>query len=244
MIIIKLNAIDSTNDFLKQMMLNSVVEDFTVVTAESQSKGRGQMGNKWVSEEGKNIIASVLIKEISFDNNSIFTLNAAIALAICSVLKLNNIPNIFIKWPNDIMSGNKKVCGILIENSIKTDGFFDSIVGFGINVNQLNFENLPSASSLKLISGIEFSRENLLSEILIEFQKLIFLIKAGLHDEIWAEYQKKLFKINQLSVFQDNESKKFMGIVKGVSSQGRLEVLLENDKMKSFGIKEIQLLYK
>ena len=163
--IIKLSAINSTNDYLKELVAKQVVTNFTIVVAESQLKGKGQMGSVWVSEVGKNLTFSILIKDLIVDVKQLYTLNIVISLAIISVLEQYKIPTVRIKWPNDIMSGNHKIGGILIENSFKSDGEVFSVVGIGLNINQINFENLPNASSLKLKTGQDYPIEELLQEL-------------------------------------------------------------------------------
>jgi len=114
--VIKLDAIDSTNEFLKGLSSKQQLENFTVVTAENQTKGKGQMGSVWDSEAGKNLTMSVFVKDSLSDVNQIFKLNIGVALAVIEALETFNIPNLMIKWPNDIMSYNFKIAGILIEN--------------------------------------------------------------------------------------------------------------------------------
>ncbi len=114
--IIKLDAIDSTNEYLKQLISNNLLPNFTVVTANFQSKGKGQMGSSWSSEAGKNLTMSILVFDILSDSQDMFYLNMAVALSVQEVLKNFNVPNVAIKWPNDIMSGKQKLGGILIEN--------------------------------------------------------------------------------------------------------------------------------
>ena len=106
--LIKLDAIDSTNDFLKALASKDELDNFTVVIAENQTKGKGQMGEKWVTESGKNLTMSVLIKGFLFDNEQVFNLNIIVSLSLIDTLKSLNIPDLTIKWPNDIMSYNKK----------------------------------------------------------------------------------------------------------------------------------------
>ena len=118
--LIKLDAIDSTNEFLKGLSSNQLLENFTVVTAENQTKGKGQMGAIWNSEPSKNLIMSVLVTDFVTDINQIFDINIVVSVSIIQVLQDLNIPELSIKWPNDIMSYNKKIGGILIENSIKS----------------------------------------------------------------------------------------------------------------------------
>ena len=241
--LIKLDAIDSTNDFLKALSGKQLLENFTVVSAENQTNGKGQMGSKWNSEIGKNLTFSILIKKILKKNSEIFDLNVAIALSILSSLETDKIPNLTIKWPNDIMSDNKKIAGILIENTIKSNGEIISIVGIGLNVNQINFENLPKATSLAVVMGFEFDKEMLLLNIDAAIKTNIAVLENNLASELWLEYNQKLFKKGVPMPFSNSKEEKFMGIIQNVNSLGQLSVLLENDAIETFGIKEIQMLY-
>ena len=241
--LIKLDAIDSTNEFLKDLSGKQLLENFTVVSTENQTNGKGQMGTKWNSEIGKNLTFSILIKEVLKSNSAILDLNVAIALAILSSLKTHNIPNLTIKWPNDIMSDNKKIAGILIENTIKSNGEIISIVGIGLNVNQINFENLPKATSLSVVMGSEFDKEILLFNIVDTIKINIAVLKNDLASNLWLEYNQKLFKKGVPMPFSNSKEEKFMGIIQNVNSSGHLVVLLENDVIETFGIKEIQMLF-
>ncbi len=243
MSIIKLNAIDSTNDFLKVLSRNQSVDNFTTVVAQKQTNGKGQMGAVWQSEEGKNLIMSVLVKDVLQNVDEIFHLNVAVALSVIQVLEVFNIPNLSVKWPNDIMSDPKKICGILIENSIKSDTNVESIIGIGLNVNQLKFDNLPKASSMAVICEKEFDLDSILDLIIFQIKKNCSWILSQQSDKLWQEYHKKLFKINVPMAFEDVFQNKFMGIIQGVLTDGRLQVLLEDDSIKSYGIKEIQVLF-
>jgi BirA family biotin operon repressor/biotin-[acetyl-CoA-carboxylase] ligase len=240
--LIKLDAIDSTNEFLKGLSNNQLVENFTVVTTESQTKGKGQMGSVWVSEPSKNLIMSVLVKDFLLDNNSIFDINIAVSVSIIQALETLNIPELSIKWPNDIMSYNKKIGGILIENSIKSNGDINSIVGLGLNVNQTNFEHLPKATSLTLIGSTTFDKEKILLKIIEKLEQNIHSWNQN-KDSMWANYTEKLFKKGIPMPFSDENQQNFMGIIQGVSSIGKLQILLEDDTVPEFDIKEIQMLY-
>lgn len=240
--LIKLDAIDSTNEFLKGLSNKQDLENFTVVTAENQTKGKGQMGSVWDSEVGKNLVMSVFVKNSLSDVNQIYNLNIAVAIAVIQVLEKLNIPSLSIKWPNDIMSYNFKIGGILIENSIKSDGTVNSIIGLGLNVNQINFENLPKASSLAVIGEKEFDKEALLYSIVAEFENI--LNGNNLQSDIlWQRYTNFLFKKGIPMPFRDTKENTFMGIIQGVSSYGQLQVLLEDDSVSEYSIKEIQMLY-
>jgi len=240
--VIKLDAIDSTNEFLKGLSNKQELENLTVVTAENQTKGKGQMGAVWTSEASKNLTMSILVKDFLSDICQIYNLNIVVSLAVITVLETFKIPDLSIKWPNDIMSYNKKIGGILIENSIKSDGTIISIVGLGLNVNQTNFENLPKASSLAVICTSEFDKEVLLSSIIDEMGKSILLWKQH-PDILWSDYTGKLYKKGIPMPFSGKNNTNFMGIIQGISSVGKLQILLEDDSISEFDIKEIQMLY-
>jgi BirA family transcriptional regulator, biotin operon repressor / biotin---[acetyl-CoA-carboxylase] ligase len=240
--LIKLDAIDSTNEFLKGLSNKEDLENFTVVTAENQTKGKGQMGAVWNSEVGKNLIMSVLVKDFLSEINEIFNLNIAVATAVITALKKQNIPNLSIKWPNDILSANKKIGGILIENSIKSDGTILSIVGLGLNVNQTNFEGLPKASSLAVVMEHELNKEELLSAIVTQLEANVEESKQN-PTSLRQQFVDLLFKKGEPMPFTNQKEEKFMGIIKGISPVGRLQVLLEDDSVAEYDIKEIQMLY-
>ncbi|HRE76645.1 MAG TPA: biotin--[acetyl-CoA-carboxylase] ligase [Flavobacterium sp.] len=240
--IIKLSAINSTNDYLKELIAKQVVTNYTVVTSKSQINGKGQMGSVWISEAGKNLTFSVLIKDLIVDVKQLYTLNIVVSLAIISVLEKYKIPSVSIKWPNDIMSGNHKIGGILIENSFKSDGEVFSIVGIGLNINQINFENLPNASSLKLKTGVDYDLDELLEEFCVSIRQFVSKISSQT-DSIWNLYHQKLFKIGVPMAFENKKREKFMGIIQHVSTEGLLNVLLENESIVQFGIKEVRMLY-
>ena len=240
--IIKLDAIDSTNDYLKQLSRGSYIENYTIVTADEQTKGKGQMGAKWFSEKGKNLIMSVLVNDFSLRNENVFDLNIAVALSVINVLKNIQVPNVSVKWPNDIMADSKKVAGILIENALKPDGSFTSVIGIGLNLNQTNFEGLPQASSLKSITGKDYNTEDI--AILIG-QSLKEKIEAIAEDAVllWDEYHQNLYKMNYPSAFEDKMGNRFMGMIKKVSQDGKLEVLLEDDSLVHYEVKDVKMLY-
>jgi BirA family biotin operon repressor/biotin-[acetyl-CoA-carboxylase] ligase len=140
------------------------------------------------------------------------------------------------------MSYNKKIGGILIENSIKSDGTIISVVGLGLNVNQTSFENLPKASSLAVISGATFDLEELLMLIGTGIEQKIALWKQ-FPATLWDSYINNLYKKGVPMAFSAQNGTNFMGIIQGVSDIGKLQIMLEDDSVVAFDIKEIQMLY-
>jgi BirA family transcriptional regulator, biotin operon repressor / biotin---[acetyl-CoA-carboxylase] ligase len=241
--IIKLNAIDSTNSYLKELTTKQTVENFTVVVAENQTNGRGQRGANWEVESAKNLTFSVLIKDILLNFEEVFNLNVVVAVSLFQAFSNLKIPSLAIKWANDILADKKKICGILIENQFKSNSEILSIIGIGINVNQENFSNLPQASSLKNISGSDWNKEEVLLTFLNQFQKNINLYKNEGATYFWEVYHENLFKKNVPMAFENAENTKFMGIIKQVLPNGLLQIELEDDSLQLFDIKEIKMLY-
>jgi len=241
--IIKLSAIDSTNSYLKELTTKQTVENFTVVVAENQTNGRGQRGANWEVENGKNLTFSVLIKDVLLNFDEVFNLNVVVAVSLFQAFSDLKIPGLAIKWANDILADKKKICGILIENQFKSNSEILSIIGIGINVNQENFSNLPQASSLKNISGQEWSKEEVLLTFLNQFQNNINLYKNEGATYFWEVYHDNLFKKNVPMAFENASEIKFMGIIKQVLPNGLLQIELEDDSLQLFDIKEVKMLY-
>ena len=243
MYIIKLDAIDSTNSYLKTMASVNLPKDYTVVVTEHQTNGRGQMGTTWQTENGKNLTASVFKTLDGFTVSHQFYISMVVSLAICKALATFQIPRIRIKWPNDILSADKKICGILIENVIKHNQFQGSVIGFGLNVNQKVFNNLPQASSISLISGITYDKDEILSNILKTLQFYFKLLESQQYEKLKTEYEALLFRKEKPSTFRTSKDEIFSGIIKGVDESGKLKVWTEDEIIKTFDLKELTLLY-
>ncbi len=147
------------------------------------------------------------------------------------------------KWPNDILSSCMKVCGTLIENSIKKNTFKDSIIGIGLNVNQIYFKDLPRASSLRLITGKQFITDELLHKFIKLLKDFFKVLESGKMKEISTAYDEYLFRKNKPSTFKDKEDQMFSGIIQTVLPSGKIQILLEDHILKEYDLKEITLLY-
>jgi BirA family biotin operon repressor/biotin-[acetyl-CoA-carboxylase] ligase len=242
MIIIKLNATNSTNDYLKNLMRKQFVDNFTIVVTNNQEKGRGQRDAEWHSEAGKNLTFSVLVRDLIMNPTDLFTLNIAVALSVFETLNQLTSKKCAVKWPNDIMADNKKIAGILIENAIQQNGEILSVIGIGLNVNQINFNSINNVTSLKLLESLDFNLDYVLNSLLENLKQNISLVRNK-SDLLWIKYLENLFKKEIPTTFEDKSLQKFMGIIKGVSSVGQLQVLLEDDSIKNYGVKEIKMLY-
>lgn len=241
--IIKLNATESTNSYLRDLYSKQKVVDYTVVLAKKQKKGRGQMGTVWSSQEGKNLTFSVFKGLKGLDIENTFFVSIVTSLAIVKALKALNISNLKIKWPNDILSDNYKICGILIENVIKNNELDSCIIGIGLNVNQMEFKDLPKASSLKLLTGIHYTLDEVLNEIVNKMEQYFIKLRKGNLSDLMKEYESHLFRKNKPSTFTSTEGTMFSGYIKGITNSGKLSVLLEDNIISEYDLKEITLLY-
>lgn len=242
MYLIKLSATSSTNDFLKKLSATSVLENFTVVWANVQLQGKGQMGSVWVTEDAKNLTFSIYLKENNTSIDNLFNLNVLVANAVLKSLFSLNLTNIYVKWPNDILSYNKKIAGILIENNIHANGSISSVIGIGINCKQTNFEGFPQASSILKQYDIIPNKEELLTAIVDNIKKSLIDLDDQSDDE-WNYYHNYLFKKDVVSTFENKDGTLFNGIIKQVNRHGQLVLQLENDDLKCYNLKDIKLMY-
>lgn len=241
--IIKLDAIDSTNSYMRRLSNEENLEDYTIVTTECQTHGRGQMGTIWNSENSKNLMFSVFKDTSMLHLEYHFLISVVTSLAILKSLQSFSISKLSIKWPNDILSEDKKICGILIENVIKQNSLSHTIIGVGLNVNQTEFINLPKASSLKLITGNVFELEEVLFETIKNLKYYFKILKRGDYNSLKADYEECLFRKDKPSTFKDRQGLIFTGYIKSVSLFGNLQVLLEDNIIKEFDLKEVTLMY-
>ncbi|MFD2099525.1 biotin--[acetyl-CoA-carboxylase] ligase [Flagellimonas iocasae] len=241
--IIKLDATDSTNVYLKDLLRSGNASENTVVVAKKQLKGRGQMGSSWQAEEGKNLTFSILKSFDALQAIHQFNLNICVSLSICDVLTELSIPNVSVKWPNDIMSGSLKICGILIENIMKGQLVQNSIIGIGLNVNQTTFENLDKAGSLGLVTGRFFDLDELLQQILVRLDHYFEGIEEKTVTQLMPSYERLLFRKDKPSTFTDANGELFMGFIRKISSSGKLILELEDHIFQEFDLKEVSLLY-
>ena len=239
--IIKLNAIDSTNSYLKELVQKSVLDTFTVVVAKEQTLGRGQLGTTWVSEQGKNLTFSLLIRFSDFKIQDQFYLSMAVSLGLISALKQFVGVSLKIKWPNDILAEKDKIAGILIENILRSSVINYSIIGIGLNVHQETFpRNIENVTSLKKISGTIFNEDELLYSILNSIKKYVKFIEEEAFEGLKKMYLAELYKINTPAMFEDKKGVVFLGKIISVDKNGRLVVELENETTRKFNLKEIK----
>lgn len=236
----KIDAIDSTNRALKRQYHASKIVHGEVLWALDQQKGKGQRESRWVSEPNKNLTFSVFLSPEKLALPTVFVLNCWVALAVRSALISFGIPTVSIKWPNDILSENKKICGLLIENLYRGKKHNGSIVGIGLNVNQLEFSDLKRASSMQLAAGRPFVVEEVMMKIL---ENLTVYLTSGMAvSDSFSAFNKALFGLGEKRSFLA-EDQAFQATVDSVNEHGELILKTEDDQYRTFQHKTVEWVY-
>ena len=239
-VLIRLDETSSTNSELKQLQQKKRLPEGSIVVADYQTQGRGQAGNTWFSDKGCNLLFSFLVYPKFIAANRQFILSRIVSLAIKNVLD-RYIEDITIKWPNDIYWKNKKIAGMLIENSLMGQKINSSIIGIGLNVNQDGFPNdLPNPVSMKMITRNEYSRDELLSFFLSEFNLLYQSLQNGGDEQvIESDYMRNLYRIDDYHWFEDSKER-YKGRIIDVLPSGHLiiETLKAKDE-RIYAFKEV-----
>lgn len=238
---IHLKEVGSTNDFASQLLQKEKLTEGTVIFTDSQTKGKGQFGNHWQSEAGKNIVMSIILYPHFLSIEKQFYLNMAVSLAVTSLLtslQRREELSVKIKWPNDILINKKKVAGILIENTLNGNKINSSIIGIGINVNQTNFSSeIPNATSLKLVTGRDFDILDLVSKLCEQIEVRYLQLREGKYDLLKSDYLQSLYCYQETHQFKTKDGI-LLGQILGVTEEGKL--IIESDgKMNYFGFKEV-----
>ncbi len=243
--LISLEETDSTNSFLARLCGHGEdrVEEFTTVSAEYQTSGRGQRGNSWESERGKNLTFSFVLRPTFLCACRQFVLSQIAALSVKEELE-QHAGNISIKWPNDIYWNEKKICGMLIENDLAEGHIARSIIGIGINVNQGAFgSDAPNPVSLKQITGSEHDCHKLLDGIMTRVIDYYCSLRAGnpmnVSSEIVMRYTSSLFRSEGMHPYADAEGNFLASIVK-VEPDGRLVLRDGDGRLREYMFKEVQ----
>lgn len=227
---------ESTNSEAQQLLIkNKATEGCTVLTSE-QTRGRGQRGNTWEAEPGKNITLSVILSPVFLPVRQQFYLNMAVSLAVLDLLHEYGATGAQVKWPNDLYFKDKKVGGILIENTINSYSLQHSIVGIGLNINQLNF-GIGTATSLAAITGISINLVQVTARLLELLEKRYLELRNGKFARLKYEYLQALYRYQEPHWFIVNGAR-VQGSIVGVDEDGKLGVNIENE-LCFFDFKEI-----
>ena len=263
------DELDSTNN--EAIRKAGSLDNMSVIAASHQTAGRGQRGNAWHAEAGENLTFSIFLRfrtpsddrEGSFPEIMAadqFVLSETATLAQCRFLKRKGI-DARIKWPNDIYAGNRKISGMLVENSLNGKYLATSVIGIGLNVNQTCFPpELPNPTSMSLLTGSHYELGTLLGEFMEVFTETVLMMNGIPHEELKELYERELYRKGEQVMFLDisgrpaylpanpvmsgspdgrSDETYFTGTVKGVSDTGMLQVMLPDGTVREFGFKEI-----
>lgn len=240
--VIHLPSVDSTNLFAIDLLANSKPAEGTVVSTDEQTRGRGQSGSSWQSEAGKNAALSVILYPTFLHPREQFYLSQIVSLAIWDALHDFLGDKVRIKWPNDIYVNDKKICGILIQNSISSHKILSSIIGIGLNINQQKFsKDLPNPTSLIIETGEEYPILDVLQVLYKKLNQYYLQLQTKNFALINTAYMERLYRFGEIANFQDQQGLHFSGAIEGTSSTGKLKINT-SDGVKLFSLKEVKYL--
>jgi len=244
--IISLDAVNSTNDFLKQLVSEKTLKEGFVVTSEFQTAGKGQLGNQWHASKGLNFMGSILLYPHFLNLADFFYLNQIISLACIKALSdyLHSHHcdgTLNIKWPNDLYLNQKKIGGILIENSIQQSVIHQSIIGIGINLLEPSFPHtFPHATSLAIEFPFVKWDDSFENRLYLAIEYYYQIAKNNL--SLTHEYIEHLMFLNQSRRYKDRHGE-FIGTIKGISENGQLYILDDQNTARTYAFKEVSFVF-
>ena len=228
---IHITETDSTNRYLRELG----GDDDVCVYADFQTAGRGCGTNRWESERGQNLLFSLRLHPVGVKASEQYIISVAASVAIARALIYYGVKEVSIKWPNDIYAGDRKICGILIENRLSGNTISESIVGVGLNVNQTHFvSDAPNPVSMRQLTGQETALESLLGEILT-------LFTLDQPDELRQTYRQLLYRRTGLYPYSDAGGR-FEAELAGVEDDGHLVLHDTAGRERRYAFKEVSFL--
>lgn len=243
--IIFLPEVDSTNSYATYLLKNVNLTEGTVIHTTYQTQGKGQRGSVWEAEPEQNLTVSIVLKPSFLDIKNQFFLYQVVALAcydtMAEILDTGQI-DIKIKWPNDILVNGKKIAGILLENTIQNNQINSCVAGIGINVNQGFFSGTTSATSLKIVTGKEYTIDFVLKLLCGHLEKRYLSLMQAKKADLKADYLERLYGLNQWLKFDVKGEVKTLE-VKGLSDNGLLFLEDEAGKEMEVDVKDVKWIY-
>lgn len=240
--IVKLNTVDSTNNYAAKMINQTNVPFGTVIMSRFQTSGKGQRASNWVSSVNENLLFSVILDTSFVKPSEIFQLSKVVSISIKMAIS-TLVPNdVFIKWPNDILVDSFKIAGILIENQWAANKLKSSIVGVGLNVNQTEFNTSFSATSLHKLTHKEHAVDEVMRLVIKQLNIYFQHLKKGDHSMLDELYLSNLYRYNIWSNYKSIDCEKFEGKITGVSKDGLIEMEKKNGRSTNYDLKEISFI--
>ncbi len=236
--ILRFDSLESTNETALQLIQERKLKEGTILWALEQTKGKGHGTNSWESAKGKNLTFSIIFQPTFLEISSQFVISKAISLALRDFLGLYT-QGVRVKWPNDIYVNDKKIAGILIENSILNNRIEYCIAGIGLNINQKEFiSDAPNPVSLLHITGYEVNLEEAMDLLSGFINARYGQLKKGEHQAIDREYLAYLYRINEPHEFI-TKGRKFRGMITGIDKIGRLLIETGPEEVLMFDFNEV-----
>lgn len=243
----RFDELPSTNDWAAEFIAKSKPPEGMAVRADTQTAGRGQFGSRWLSAPNDNLLLSVVFYPTWLAVNEQFYLSMAAALAlhdtVSSLLAAPEFPPpvCSVKWPNDLYLADRKVAGILIQNSLSGQHLQSSIIGIGLNINQLEFDTaLPNPGSLAQALGRSFDLDVVLQQLFEHLEKRYLQLKSGQKEAIKSAYETRLYRKDIPTNFERlSDQTRFEGVIRGVAENGQL--LVDTGQVRPFDLKEIRI---
>jgi BirA family transcriptional regulator, biotin operon repressor / biotin---[acetyl-CoA-carboxylase] ligase len=230
----------STNTLALQLCQQRGTSEGTVIITNNQTQGKGQRGNSWEAQPNQNLTFSIILKPSFLKASEQFQLNRSVSLGLYDFLSEKVSTAIKIKWPNDMVVQNRKVCGILIENVIQGSSIAWSVVGIGLNVNQTEFVS-ERAGSIRMFTNLVHDLDQELTKLLTCVEVRYLALRQGKQEQMNMDYRQALLGIDEKRKFK-SQGQEVEGMIKGVDAVGRL--MLQTDQGdKVFDIKEIEFVY-
>lgn len=230
----------STNE-IAQNLVKAGYREGTVVITDDQFAGKGQTGNEWQSQAGKNLTFSLILQPTFIKPHEQFLLTIAVSLALQACLEEHLSGKVRIKWPNDIYFGDKKIAGILIENILRGNSYDYAVVGIGLNVNQEDFPKLEKATSMKRVSHQAFALNILLNSLLEALEQQYNRLKSGKLADMRKEYHENLLGLGEDRHFRTADHE-FEGVIQATDELGRL-IVWSPEETYFFNHKEVEMLF-
>lgn len=240
--VLNLDTVDSTNSWVKKN--SGILSSPTLVVGRNQTHGRGQKGNSWESEPGKNITASLFFNPKVFEARNQFAISEAISLSIVDTLKELGV-EAYVKWPNDIYVNDDKICGILVEHVVAGRYIQQTIAGFGLNINQTVFlSDAPNPVSLKILTSKEYQLDEICEFISSNLEKALADLEASGLLDIHSRFLEKVWRKDgkEYPFFDRIKKEKIKASITDITPDGMLILHTDGGEKRSYAFKEVEFI--
>ena len=240
-IITRYNSLESTNNFVAKQLIEGLYATGEVILAHFQTGGRGQRGSVWQSLPGDNLTFSFALPSDFLNIHEHFILSKAVSVAIYEMLSSISLSDIHIKWPNDILVSDHKICGILLETKM-INSERHTVVGIGLNVNQTEFDSGYKATSIALQLGRAIVLDSVLKDLIASLNRNLDPILKGYFDDVEFRYKESLYGSGHWIQFSEGH-RNFLGQIKEVDNEGVILVKSKQGQTQNYRAKEVKISY-